>query len=206
MSSMTATIPLVTGTTRVAGTTRTAGASAAKSTPAAVTASLSLTARRALAVLRLAVGFIFLWPFLDKTFGLGFATPAKAAWVNGGSPAQGFLNSPMIKGPFEAFFRSLATPLTDVLFMLGLLAVGTAVILGIGTRVAAVAGTTMMLLMYLAEWPFVANAGSTNPLVDYHIVYALALIAVAAAGAGATWGLGAWWARLPLVQKNRWLI
>jgi thiosulfate dehydrogenase [quinone] large subunit len=24
--------------------------------------------------------------------------------------------------------------------------------------------------------------------------------------AGHTWGLGKWWASLPIVQKNRWLI
>ena len=36
-------------------------------------------ARRSLAVLRLATGFIFLWAFLDKTFGLGFSTPVERA-------------------------------------------------------------------------------------------------------------------------------
>ncbi len=32
------------------------------------------------------------------------------------------------------------------------------------------------------------------------------LIALAAAGAGATWGLGRAWARLPFVSRNRWLM
>ena len=31
------------------------------------------------ATLRIVMGWIFLWPFLDKTFGLGFATPADRA-------------------------------------------------------------------------------------------------------------------------------
>ena len=56
--------------------------------PAAATAPIALekdivtsvAARRALAVLRYATGFIFLWAFLDKTFGLGFSTPVERAW------------------------------------------------------------------------------------------------------------------------------
>lgn len=165
----------------------------------------TVAGRRSLAVLRLATGFIFLWAFLDKTFGLGFSTPVERAWVNGGAPAQGFLNN-AVTGPLQPWFQSIASPLVDVLFMLGLLAIGAALMLGIGLRVAAVATTAMMLLMYLAEWPFAANAGSTNPLVDYHIVYALAAIAIAVLAAGDTWGLGAWWKKLPFVQKFRWLI
>jgi thiosulfate dehydrogenase [quinone] large subunit len=47
---------------------------------------------------------------------------------------------------------------------------------------------------------------STNPIVDCHIIYALALIALALTYAGHTWGLGRLWARLPFVQRNRWLI
>ena len=43
---------------------------------------------------------------------------------------------------------------------------------------------------------------STNPIVDYHIINALALIALAVTYAGNTW----LWARLPFVQRNRWLL
>ncbi|QZN86541.1 DoxX family protein [Cellulomonas sp. C5510] len=164
----------------------------------------SVAARRTLAGLRLATGFIFLWAFLDKTFGLGYSTPSENAWINGGAPSQGFLNSPAVVGPFQGFFQGIASPVTDVLFMLGMLGVGAAVMLGIGTRVAAVAGTAIMLMMWAAEWPL--QSGSTNPLVDYHIVYALALILVAFAAGGDTWGLGRWWKSLPVVQKNRWLV
>jgi thiosulfate dehydrogenase [quinone] large subunit len=178
--------------------------------PAAIAAEKTLVTtapgRRSLAVLRLATGFIFLWAFLDKTFGLGFSTPVERAWVNGGTPAQGFLMSDAVGGPFKGFFASLASPLIDVLFMAGMLGIGLAVMAGIGLRVSAVAGTAIMLLMYVAEWPFAAYAASTNPLVDYHIIYALALVVVAAVSAGDTWGLGGWWKSLPIVQKNRWLV
>jgi len=162
--------------------------------------------RRALAVLRIATGFIFLWAFLDKTFGLGFSTPAERAWVNGGAPAQGFLTSPAVTGPLKGFFAGLASPVTDVLFMLAMLGLGAALILGVGLRVSAVVGAALMVLMYLAEWPFAANAASTNPLVDYHIIYALAIIVIACLSAGDTWGLGRAWKRLALVQQHRWLV
>jgi len=162
--------------------------------------------RRSLAVLRLATGFIFLWAFFDKTFGLGFSTPTERAWLNGGTPAQGFLNSEAVTGPLQPFFVSIATPVTDALFMLGMVAVGLAVMLGIGLRISAVAGSLIMVFMYLAEWPFAANLASTNPLVDYHIIYALALITVAFLSAGDTWGLGRAWKSLPFVGSHRWLI
>ena len=162
--------------------------------------------RRSLAVLRLATGFIFLWAFIDKTFGLGFSTQSASAWVNGGTPSQGFLNSPGVIGPFKPFFNAIASPASDVLFMLGMIAVGLAVMLGIGLRISAVAGSLILLFMYLAEWPFTANLASTNPLVDYHVIYALALVSIAVLSAGDTWGLGKAWKSLPFVQAHRWLV
>ncbi len=162
-------------------------------------------ARHALAILRLATGFIFLWAFLDKTFGLGFSTPTDRAWINGGTPSQGFLGSESVTGPLQPFFAGIASPATDVLFMLGMLGIGLAVVLGVGLRISAVAGSVIMVLMYLAEWPFTAGTASTNPVVDYHIIYALALIVVAATAAGDTWGIGSWWKNLPIVRTQHWL-
>lgn len=46
---------------------------------------------------------------------------------------------------------------------------------------------------------------STNPFVDYHVVYAIALIVVAAVAAGDVLGLGRIWARLPVVRDHGWL-
>jgi thiosulfate dehydrogenase [quinone] large subunit len=167
-------------------------------------------ARRLLAVARLSVGFVFLWAFLDKTFGLKYSTgwvnpetgSASAAWIDGGTPSQGFMKFAAI-GPFKDLFNSMASPVTDWLFMLGMLAVGVAVMLGIGLRVAACAGSLIMLMMWLAEWPL--QQGSTNPVMDYHVVYALVIIFAAVTLAGDTWGLGKWWANLPVVKKNPWL-
>jgi thiosulfate dehydrogenase [quinone] large subunit len=169
-------------------------------------------ATKFLAIVRVVVGLEFLWAFADKTFGLGYATPAARAWINGGSPTKGFLSRVAV-GPFESTFHAIAgAAWADWLFMAGLLGIGIALILGIGLRAAAVSGTVLMLGMWAAEWPLakVTSAGepsmSTNPIVDYHIIYALALIALALTYAGHTWGLGKLWARLPFVQRHRWLI
>ncbi|MER7279174.1 hypothetical protein ABT369_32520, partial [Dactylosporangium sp. NPDC000244] len=40
---------------------------------------LTKTAARALAVLRYATGFVFLWAFADKLLGLGYSTPSAKA-------------------------------------------------------------------------------------------------------------------------------
>ncbi|WP_127509824.1 DoxX family membrane protein [Actinoplanes solisilvae] len=173
---------------------------------------LTRTAARALAVLRISTGFVFLWAFFDKTFGWGFATPAERAWVNGGSPTKGFLSGVEV-GPFQGFFHGIAgDSWANWLFMLGLLGIGLAFVLGIGMRLAAGAGVVMMALMWAAEWPLDRTtgagepSGSTNPVTDYHFIYAVAGIVLALTYAGHTWGLGRWWASLPIVQKNRWLI
>ncbi|GIH81508.1 hypothetical protein [Planobispora longispora] len=166
-------------------------------TPAGTHAVQNRTpAAYAWAAARIALGWVFLWAFIDKTFGLGFATPAAKAWVNGGSPTTGFL-----KGSGEnalgGFFGGLAGQAwVDWLFMLGLLGVGGALILGAGMRVAAAAGATMMLLMWAAELPL-----ATNPFMDDHIVYAIVLVGLALAHAGDTLGIGAWWGKTALVKR-----
>ncbi|WP_066370269.1 DoxX family membrane protein [Herbidospora mongoliensis] len=148
------------------------------------------------AVARIALGWIFLWAFVDKLFGFGFATPAAKSWINGGSPTTGFLKG-AADGPLGGFYNALAGhALIDWLFMLGLLGVGVALIAGIGLRAAAVAGTLMMVMMWGASLPL-----DNNPFMDDHIVYAIVLIGLAATAAGDTWGLGRRWARLPIVQK-----
>ncbi|MFR9798179.1 hypothetical protein ACL02U_20090 [Streptomyces sp. MS06] len=166
---------------------------------------------RVLATLRVLTGFVFLWAFLDKTFGLGYATASGKGWIDGGSPTKGFL-SHVAAGPLQSTFHAWAgATWADWLFMLGLLGIGVAAVTGVALRPAALAGTALMALMWTAEWPPAKHLAdgspsmSTNPFADYHLVYALVLIAVAVAAAGTTWGLGRWWAGLPVVRDHAWL-
>src|SRR4029453_18697766 len=98
--------------------------------------ALSLSGRPAtatrylLAGIRPALGWIFLWAFLDKLFGLGHSTPAANSWLNGGSPTAGFLGK-AATGPFTGFYHSIAgSVVADVLFMTALLGIAAALILG----------------------------------------------------------------------------
>lgn len=96
--------------------------------------------------------------------------------------------------------------------MLGMLGIGIVLIIGVAVRAAAVAGVILLAGMWLAEFPFAqhdstgALTGSTNPLTDYHVIYALGLIVLAATYAGTTWGLGRVWARLPFVSRHTWAL
>ena len=189
----------------------TSGRRATEPAPVRDFAAEQTVAGKSLAVLRVATGFVFLWAFVDKLFGLGYATPAKGAWISGGSPTKGFLSSVHV-GPFESMFHAWAgTWWANWLFMLGLGAIGIAVIAGVGLRLSAIAGSLMMLMMWAAEWPFALSTStgeathSTNPIIDYHIVYALVLIALAATASSAIWSLARWWNGLPVVKANPWL-
>lgn len=160
----------------------------------------------ALALVRISLGFVFLWAFLDKLFGLGFATCRDAAtnavdvmckqsWAADGSPTAGFLGH-AVKGPFQDFYNGLAgSGLVDWLFMLGLLAAGVGLLLGIWTRLAVVIGALMLFLMWTALlWP------ENNPFLDDHIVYILVLAAIYLGDTHQKWGLRPWWSNTTLVK------
>jgi len=171
-----------------------------------------------LSVTRILIGFTFLWAFLDKTFGLGFATGRDRetgaitlggpdAWINGGRITEGYLGSS--SGPFAEFFQNLGTQAwTDWFFMLGLLGVGLALVLGVGTRIAMVAGPLMLAMMYVSHsWP--GQGGNTsNPFIDDHIVNSVAIIAIVILEAAYIQkiGFGESWKKTGLVKKNRWLV
>ena len=169
---------------------------------------------RALAVLRMAFGFTFLWAFLDKTFALGFGTGAQyaedgsragidfmakdVAWLNGGSPTEGFLTFGVpADNPFTDLWASLAGQAwVDWAFMLGLLGIGVTLLLGVGMRIGTAAGAAMYTFMYLASLPL-----QNNPVVDDHLIGVIVMVVLALGAAGTTWGMGHWWNRRKVVQK-----
>lgn len=150
---------------------------------------------RALAVVRIALGWVFLWAFLDKTFGLGFNSPAGQGWVDGASPTAGFLASR--EGTFGGLFQALSGQAwADWSFMSGLAGLGVALTLGIGLRPAAIGGSVLMVSMWASMLPL-----ESNPFFDIHLFYGLTMIALAAASAGDTWGLGHAWGALGPVRR-----
>jgi len=170
-------------------------------------------------VLRLLMGWTFLWAFLDKAFGLGFSTGRDVetgvivfngsdAWINGGSPTAGVLGF-AVKGPFKGFIQSVtgyqmgatgptASAWIDWVFMLSMLLIGTALLLGIFTRLAAIGGAAWMVIFFAATaiWP------EHNPFVDQHVIQFVVLIGIAFIGAGRYLGLGKAWERVGFVKRH----
>lgn len=149
-----------------------------------------------LAAMRVVLGFMLLWAFFDKLLGLGFPSPPEAAMVNGGSPTAYYLSS-LVSGPFEGMFHALAgNAAVDILLMAGLLLVGAAFVLGIASRLATVGMCVMMAFMFILVLP-----PADNPVVDYHIVYILASLAIYLLGGFDAYGLGGWWKELGIVKR-----
>ncbi|HEV7210541.1 MAG TPA: hypothetical protein VGN47_02380 [Blastococcus sp.] len=203
----------MTATVHPEGSSGNTAAGAVPDTPATLTERPAETTsqrwfRYVAAATRIALGWIFLWAFLDKTFALGHETGVDAktgatdyfgpaAWIHGGSPTRGFLTFGT-KGPLAGFYADLAgNAFVDWVFMLGLLGIGVALVLGIGMRIAAAAGALMLVMMFAAFLP-----PANNLFMDDHLVYALVLVMLALSGAGRTFGLGARWERLQVVRDH----
>jgi thiosulfate dehydrogenase [quinone] large subunit len=147
---------------------------------------------------RKALGFHTGWTTNPETGAETLDRFGDAAWINGGSPTEGFLMFGVPEdNPFKDFFNSMAgAAWADWLFMLGLLGIGLALTLGIGMRVAAGAGALLYLLMYAASLPL-----ENNPVVDDHLLGAISVIVLALTLSGDTWGAGKAWAKTHLVRK-----
>jgi thiosulfate dehydrogenase (quinone) large subunit len=157
-------------------------------------------------VLRILLGWSFFWAFIDKFFGLGFATcrlesgaidfGCDAAMMNGGSPTYGFLNFATQGSHTGGLFDWMAPAapdainIADVLFMAALLLAGLALMLGIAVRIAAVGGALLMLFMFLAAdvWP------ENNPVNSSHVIEMVAFLGIATVGPG-RFSLQAWFER-----------
>ena len=170
----------------------------------------SSAARKALSVLRIGFGITFLWAFLDKLFALGFSTGhdqdgvldrfGPAAWINGGSPTEGFLAFGA-DGPFQGFYNGIAgAAWADWLFMVGLAGIGLALTFGFGIRLAAAAGALLYLLMWTVVLP-----PENNPVLDDHILAAITMVVLGLTLAGDTWGVGKAWSKTRLVRRYSYL-
>jgi len=175
----------------------------------AATNTTSTPLDKAIAVLRIAFGVTFLWAFFDKLLALGFHTGydqegnldrfGDAAWINGGSPTEGFLSFGVpANNPFKDVFTSMAGQgWVDWLFMIGLLGIGVTLLSGVAMRIATAAGALLYAMMYVAVLPL-----ENNPIVDDHLIGVIVMAVLFLAYAGRTWGLGHWWESQEIVQKH----
>lgn len=166
-------------------------------------------------VLRLLLGWAFIWAFIDKMFGLGFSTCraedsssidylCDAAMIKGGSPTYGVLHFGT-EGSHTGFlfdWMSSSGPTTigaaDIGFMLAMLLGGGALMLGIGVRLAAICSAILMFFMFLAldVWP------DTNPINSSHVIEMVAYLGIATVGAG-RFALQPWFDRT-FPRMSRW--
>jgi thiosulfate dehydrogenase [quinone] large subunit len=121
-----------------------------------------------LVVLRMLVGWHFLYEGLWKLF-----TPA---WTSAGylRSAEG-----LFKPLFSWFGSSSMVGLSDTLVTLGLIGIGLSLLLGLFTRVGAIAGMLLLAMFYLAHSSF-PGAASANTADGHFLIVNKNLIEFAA--------------------------
>ena len=144
------------------------------------------------AVVRVAVGLIFLTAGLQKAFlsaepfdasgFLKFATTG-TPWL--GAPVEGVVYNPTHELWVNLAANTTLMPFVNWLVVFGQIAIGTALILGLFTRFAALMGTIMMLFFFVAAWEF------EHGIVNQHLTYALVTGFIGYIGAGRYYGLDA---------------
>jgi thiosulfate dehydrogenase [quinone] large subunit len=138
-------------------------------------------------MLRLTMGWIFVWAGFDKLI-RGFS-------------ASGFLLHGT-QGPLTFWFHSLGASQTALnvvnpLVIWGEILIGVTLIFGIFTRAGLFFGAIQLMLYYLAQWP-----PANNPFMGYHLVYILILGLLGALGAGRILGLDPILERIPWVKRH----
>lgn len=147
---------------------------------------LSRVAMTAITVLRVAIG----WHFLYE----GIAKLSSPSWS-----AAGYLKQ--ARGPFAGLFKSLAAQPNllanaDLITMYGLTIVGVLLILGLFTRLASLGAIGFIVLFYLCNPPFVGYFYSIPTegsylVVNKNLVELCALVVVLVTGSGRFAGLDA---------------
>jgi len=137
-------------------------------------------------ILRLAMGWIFIWSGFDKLI---------TNWS-----ASGYLVN-ATSGPLKDLFVNMgesqtALNIVDPLVVWGQILIGFSLILGIFTRFGLLMAGTQMFLFYLAAlWP------ANNPFMDDHIIYMGVFALLGALGAGRILGLDALIEKIKPVRK-----
>jgi thiosulfate dehydrogenase [quinone] large subunit len=163
---------------------------------------------KVLGILRIAMGFVFLWPFLDKMFGLRFATAPENSWLAGASPTKGFLQLYGVNqnSPFAFIFSDTLGSmyqLVDIAYMAMLLFAGVGLMTGVFVRLSSLSTIIFMASIYLSAWIINPAEGVAiyNPLIDEHIIYILILAFFLIKPVGNYLGLGERWSSLSFVEK-----
>lgn len=158
--------------------------------------------QRFAAILRIAVGLIFLVAGIQKAFmsatpfnAAGFLQHATAGTPLLGTPAEGVIYNPT--QPIWAALGANAAlmPFVNWLVVFGEIAIGAALVLGLATRFAAAMGTLMMAFFLFAAWDF------QHGPVNEHLSYLLITAFVGYLGAGRYYGLDALVEKIQVIRQ-----
>jgi len=132
---------------------------------------MTTTQKFLLLLIRFSLGWIFLYSGLHKVLDPEWTS---AGFLSGATNLTGF---------FSFFLQDSVLPIVDFLNAWGQTVLGLSLILGFLVRFSAPLGALLMILYWLPQietWDW--------SVVDSHIVYAAALLFLAAVGAGKFWG------------------
>lgn len=144
--------------------------------------------RVTLFLLRIGTGWMFLYAGITKII--------DPTWT-----AAGYLqNAKTFTGLFQWLASSANIGWVNFLNEWGLTLIGASLILGVFVRISSIFGAVLMLLYYfpILDFPY------PNPhafVVDEHIIYALALLALGALRVGRVMGIEKWCANLPICAR-----
>ena len=166
--------------------------------------------QRLVAILRIAVGTIFLSAGIEKFFLTpgGFSAAGFLKFGTNGSPILATPVEKVVYNPTHGFWVSLAgnadlMAVVNTLDVVGQLAIGVALNVGLATRFASLMGTLMMVFFFFAAWDFEFG------LVNQHLTYALVTATLGYLGAGRVWGLDGVIEKMQVVRQTpqlRWVL
>jgi thiosulfate dehydrogenase [quinone] large subunit len=162
----------------------------------------ALTGSRAFGILalRLTAGWVFLFAGLQKVLGAepfsayGFLTFGTAGTAEGAAEGA-------IVNPTSAFWVDLAAnpqllQIVDFVVPFGQIAIGTALILGLATRLAAVMGFLMMAGFTIAAWDF------AHGVINQTALIAIVSLVLGIIRAGDVYGVDAIVDEQPIVKRT----
>lgn len=164
----------------------------------------------AVAVVRIAVGVIFLWAGLEKAIGAGLGTWNADGFLQfgtGGSLGWPFMTGEVdpatVFNPTHDFWVGLvgtgASSFIAYLVPLGQIGIGLSLILGLFTRFGAAMGALMMLFFFVAAWDFQYG------IVNQHLTYAFVTFLLGYLGSGNFYGLDASMGQNVSPGLRRWI-
>lgn len=148
-----------------------------------------------LAIVRIGMGWLLIWSFFDKVFGLGFFTPAGGGWIDGVSPSSYI--SYVASGPLADFYMSLGgNVFVDILMMAGLLCIGGTLIFGFASKICTATFIAFMLIMFSLQLP-----PNDNPIINYKVLLAVAMLAIYYMGGFEKLSIYNWYKELAIVRR-----